>query len=596
MIDPLIRARHVVFSRKKSRRNLYSSFWNYGPLYCLLSGFSLLPAAVHAQAATVPRPLIEERRQQDRERALRQQQEPSIDVRGSSATEKGPARLPHDETPCFVIDRLLLQGESSARFDWILSHAAGVDHDDSPIGRCLGTTGIGTLVARLQAALVEGGYPTTRVLAGPQALSTGTLTLTLLPGRIKAVRPDDGATASTWLRNAIPVTPGDLLELRAIEQGLENLKRLPTADADIQIAPSIGADAGPGDSDLVVRYRRGFPLRATLSLDDSGTRATGRTQIGATVAWDGPLGLNDLAYVSLNHDAFNHDDRGTGGHTLHYSIPFGYGLLGVTASRSRYHQTVAGGDVDYVYAGSSSNAEVRWSQLLHRDRSRKTTAALRAFRRASVSEITDVTTLNAQSRVVGGWEASLNQREFLGDATLDGTLAYRRGTGAFGGAAASEEAFGEGTSRFRLWTAEATLNLPLRWAGQKLRYTALWRAQWNRTPLLPQDQFAIGGRYTVRGFDGETSLLGDRGGLMRNDVGLALGESGAELYVGIDYGQVSGVAAEHLLGHHLVGGAVGLRGVIRGLNYDFFVGAPIRRPEGYRTARTTVGLNLNYSF
>ena len=44
------------------------------------------------------------------------------------------------------------------------------------------------------------------------------------------------------------------------------------------------------------------PVRATLSLDDSGTKSTGRTQGGATLAWDGPLGLNDLAYVSVNHD------------------------------------------------------------------------------------------------------------------------------------------------------------------------------------------------------------------------------------------------------------------------------------------------------
>lgn len=50
-------------------------------------------------------------------------------------------------------------------------------------------------------------------------------------------------------------------------------------------------------------------------------------------------------------------------------------------------------------------------------------------------------------------------------------------------------------------------------------YSGLIRAQWNRTPLTPQDRFAIGGRYTVRGFDGETSLMGERGWLLRNDIG-----------------------------------------------------------------------------
>jgi hemolysin activation/secretion protein len=104
----------------------------------------------------------------------------------------------------------------------------------------------------------------------------------------------------------------------------------------------------------------------------------------------------------------------------------------------------------------------------------------------------------------------------------------------------------------------------------------------------------------VRGFDGETSLLGERGWLIRNDIGWAIGASGAELYAGIDYGHVGGPSARQLLGNHLAGAVIGVRGVWKGLggdvSYDFFVGKPIAKPEGYRTARTTAGFNLNYSF
>ncbi len=557
---------------------------------CLTSGIA------EAQTASTPKPFVEDQRQQERERLLRERQERGVDVRLTPAGSAGAAHLPRDETPCFPIARLALQGHSAVRFEWSLADVAGEGGDDPPVGRCLGAEGINVVLARVQKSIVERGYITTRVLAGPQDLSTGTLTLTLVPGRISDIRSDgEGGTATRGFHNAIPSSPGDLLELRDIEQGLENLKRLPTVDADIQIAPSTASDARPGDSDLVVKYRQKFPLRATLSLDDTGTAATGKTQVGATVAWDGPLGLNDLAYLSINHDAFNHDDRGTGGQTVHYSIPFGYTLLGVTASRSRYHQTVHGYDVDHIYAGTSSNAEVRLSHLVYRDQHRKTTIALRGFRRASTHVIND-TENESQRSIVGGWETSLNHREFIGDATLDGTLAYRHGTGAFGAIAASEELFDEGTSRLKLYTADVSLNAPFQLAGRKLRYTALWRAQWNRTPLVPQDRFAIGGRFTVRGFDGETSLLGDRGNLLRSDLGIALGQSGAELYAGLDYGQVSGESTERSLGHHLIGGAVGMRGQFMGLTYELFVGAPIRKPEGFRTARTTGGINFNYSF
>ena len=553
-----------------------------------------------------PQPFIEEQRQQERERALRAQQERSVDARLPSGGAPAATRLPPSETPCFTIQDIVLDGEMADRFQWLLPAAAQVPTtdanttpSDSPIDRCLGTQGINTVLARMQHALVAQGWVTTRVLAAPQDLSPGTLRLTLVPGRIAAIRFADGAASasasSLGLHTAIPAQPGDLLNLRDIEQGLENLKRLPTADADIQIEPSTAPAARPGDSDLVISYRRAFPLRVSLSLDDSGTESTGRTQAGATVAWDGPLGLNDLAYISVNHDAFNHSHQGTQAQTVHYSVPYGYWLLSTTASRNEYHQRVAGLSQDYVYAGESRNAEVRLSRLLYRDASRKTTASLRGFRRASQNYIDD-TEIEVQRRVVGGWELGLNHRAFVGEATLDANLAYRHGTGAFGALAAPEEAFGEGSARMRLITADLNLNAPFKLGAQRLRYTALWRAQWGRTPLTPQDGFAIGGRYTVRGFDGETSLQADRGWLIRNDIGLALGASGAELYVGIDYGTVGGYKTRNLLGRQLAGGVLGLRGAAKSLSYDLFVGAPIHKPEGYRTARVTSGFNLNYSF
>ena len=555
---------------------------------------------------SAPQPFIEEQRQQERERALRAQQERSVDARLPSGGAPAATRLPPSETPCFTIQDIVLDGEMADRFQWLLPAAAQVPTtdanttpSDSPIDRCLGTQGINTVLARMQHALVAQGWVTTRVLAAPQDLSPGTLRLTLVPGRIAAIRFADGAASasasSLGLHTAIPAQPGDLLNLRDIEQGLENLKRLPTADADIQIEPSTAPAARPGDSDLVISYRRAFPLRVSLSLDDSGTESTGRTQAGATVAWDGPLGLNDLAYISVNHDAFNHSHQGTQAQTVHYSVPYGYWLLSTTASRNEYHQRVAGLSQDYVYAGESRNAEVRLSRLLYRDASRKTTASLRGFRRASQNYVDD-TEIEVQRRVVGGWELGLNHRAFVGEATLDANLAYRHGTGAFGALAAPEEAFGEGSARMRLITADLNLNTPFQLGAQRLRYTAQWRAQWSRTPLTPQDGFAIGGRYTVRGFDGETSLQADRGWLIRNDIGLALGASGAELYVGIDYGTVGGYKTRNLLGRQLAGGVLGLRGAAKSLSYDLFVGAPIHKPEGYRTARVTSGFNLNYSF
>lgn len=413
-----------------------------------------------AQSASSLRPFIEEQRQQERERALREQQERTVDVRLPPRAATNDATIPASESPCLHVDHLALDGTGADDFMWALA-AADEPADDPWRGRCLGAAGINVVLARVQRAIVERGFTTTRVLAGRQTLGAGTLTLTLVIGRITAIRFTEDSNASTSLGNAMPAHPGDLLDLRDIEQGMENLKRLPSVEADVQVEPPKAADLRPGDSDLVVNYTARRPLRVSLSIDDSGTDATGKVQAGATVAWDGPLGLNDLAYLSLNHDAFNHTGQGTDGRTLHYSIPYGYWLLGATASQSGYHQSVAGFSQDYVYAGETRNAEVRLSRLVYRDRSRKTTVALRGFRRASSNDIDD-TEIEVQRRVVAGLEASVNHREFIGESTL----AYRRGTGAFGALPAPEEAFGEGTSRLKLYTAEANLMCPLRWPNR----------------------------------------------------------------------------------------------------------------------------------
>jgi hemolysin activation/secretion protein len=450
------------------------------------------------------------------------------------------------------------------------------------------------------------------MLAAPQDLSTGTLTLSLVPGRIAAIRltPDSSATllgSGALLGSAIPARPGDLLNLRDIEQGLEKLKRAPTAEADIQIEPSTAPNARPGDSDLVVKYVQARKWRVALSLDDSGTKATGRYQAGATVSVDNPFGLNDLFYLSANHSINSHflsePSYGTEGQTVHYSLPYGYWMLGFTASNSQYHQSVESFNGPINYAGKSNNAEVKLSRLLYRDQGRKTTLALKGFRRESRSIIED-TEVPVQHQVVGGWELGLNHKEFIGEATLEGTLAFKHGTGGFGARTSPQEIYHrdnpaeplDGTSRMKLYTAEVSLNAPFKLGAQKLRYSGLIRAQWNRTPLMSQDRFAIGGRYTVRGFDGETSLMGERGWLIRNDIGWAMGQSGAELYVGADYGHVGGRSTVDLLGRSLAGAVIGVRGQWSKLNYDFFVGAPISKPEGYRTAKVTLGFNLNASF
>ena len=539
-------------------------------------------------------------RQQERERALRQQLERTPDARlKRPETHDHLGRLPTDESPCFTINRIVLQGDAAERFQWTLAQADAADDatEDAAAGRCVGARGINLVMRRMQNAIVQRGFVTTRVLAEPQDLNSGTLTLTLIPGRVRNIHFAAGSDHRATLWNAMPVQPGDLLNLRDIEQALENFKRVPTADADIQIIPAGGAGARPGDSDLVIGWKQPLPFRLSISADDSGSKTTGKYQGAVTLSYDHMLTLNDLFYASVNHDLGGADSgrRGTRGYAVHYSIPFGYWLLGFTTSEYDYHQSVTGINQSYLYSGESRNTDIRLSRLIYRDAVRKTTVSLRGWQRTSKNFIDDVE-IEVQRRRMAGWEVGLAHREFIGRAILDLNIAYRRGTGAMEALHAPEENFDEGTSRPKLVTFDGQLSLPFSLGEQRLRYSSAWRAQWNRTPLVPQDRFSIGGRYTVRGFDGESVLSSDRGWIVRNDLGIAIGQNGQELYLGVDYGEVSGPSSDTLIGKRLAGAALGLRGSYKNFSYDVFVGKPLKKPDGFETKSTVAGFNVNWSF
>ncbi|MDT7517098.1 ShlB/FhaC/HecB family hemolysin secretion/activation protein [Rhodoferax sp. TBRC 17199] len=587
---------------------------------------ALCALSIHAQTQTTPDPSLEQRREQQRIQAQRQELERTADVT-STATRQDASLIPTSESPCFKIERIELdnadypQGSGiphpnpvfTETFDWLIAATAGVAGNDSPIGKCLGTVGVQLVIKRAQEAAVAKGFVTTRVLAQRQDLSTGTLVLTVIPGHVGAIRfkgtdADQQISAHVRTSNAVPLRSGDILNLRDIEQGLENFKRVPTAEADIQIEPAQDVNA-INQSDLVIAYQQPRMTRWSLSLDDSGSKGTGRYQGSGTFSLDNPLGMSDLFYLTLNHDLnqeLGHElgntqqgDRGTRGYTVHYSLPLDYWTLGTTYSSSRYYQQVVGQNQNYIYSGTSENSEIKLSRLVYRDAVRKSTLSLKGWQRKSNNYIDDTEVQN-QRRVVGGWEFGLNHKDMWGDASVEGSLAYKRGTKDFDSMPAPEETFGEGTSKLGLLLLDVNISKPFKAVGQNFRYSAALRLQDNTTPLTPQDRFAIGGRYTVRGFDGESSLVGERGWTLRNDWSMALGDSGHEVYLGLDAGEVSGPSSQNLAGKHLAGGVIGLKGSFKrfktAMQYDLFVGAPIDKPSGFKTAETAAGFSLSMSF
>ena len=552
----------------------------------------------------------ESRRQEMRRRQQEQQLQREVDVRLDDTRQNTltPSAAESAESPCFPIHTVTLTGDAAGRFQFALKKALKETGFQS--GQCLGAQGVNRIMVAAQNAVIGRGYTTTRILAAPQDLNSGTLELTVLPGKVRSVRTDTSHNDQTRaariaaFQNEIPLKGGDILNLRRIEQGLENLKRVPTAEADIQIVP---ADA-PDESDIVVAWRqRLLPYRLSLGVDDSGSKTTGKYQGSLTFSADNPFGLSDLFYLSygrhLGHTDAHTDSEGkktaggTQSYAFHYSVPAGNWLWSWNHNYYRYHQAVAGINEVYDYNGKSRGSDIGFTRLLYRDARRKSHIGFKLWQKENQSFIDDAE-VEVQRRKTAGWQLSLKHKEYIGRSTLDIGLAYKRGTGMADAIAAPEEVFDEGTSRMKVITADISYNHPFQIGRQHFVYDTALHAQWNKTPLTPLDKIAIGGRYTVRGFDGESSLSAERGWYWRNEVAWSF-KPAHQFYLALDGGHVSGDSAQYLLGQTLIGAAAGLRGQFQAggsLNYDLFAGKPIKKPQGFSKRTAVFGFNLNYSF
>lgn len=560
-------------------------------------------AAVAAQAQVQEGLRREEARNRLQQRALQAQSDilkPAIPV--DPLSEVAPA-----ETPCFVIEAIEFAGRDSSQFGWLAQQARPYEQ------RCLGTKGLAQLAATLDKALVVRGYATSRVSLPAQNLRTGLLRVQVHVGRIEAIRAStpNGQPDQQWgtWRNAMPLGAGDILNVRDLEQGLEQMKRLPSQEVRTRLEPGVGADT----SVLVIERATGSALgrlRGGVTLDNSGGRELGRAQFSANLALDNPSGLNDIVSLNLGSNLQHLEaTRRSQSLGLTYSIPWGYNLLTLSSSHSRFAQGVQGTTAQFLSSGNSQSAELRLHRTVWRDSASKLGLQAALSTRRANSFIDDVELL-VQRRRTTNVELGLGFKHLFQRATLDLDLSYRRGVPW----RSAQEDFADAadgglTLRPRLWTLSASYSTPLFEAATNSAPQARWPLQWSTTlraqytpnTTLSVDQIAIGGRSSVRGFDGDGALLAENGLIWRNE--LSLPYTGAWLpaaistaYMALDYGRVWGPSDMALVGRQLAGAAVGLRGNARGVVFDASLGLPLLQPSGFRTKGASAYLSFTYPF
>ncbi|WP_228407798.1 ShlB/FhaC/HecB family hemolysin secretion/activation protein [Proteus cibi] len=465
------------------------------------------------------------------------------------------------------------------------------------IGQCLGINGINTVVTRMQNRLLTHGWITTRIVVPEQDISRGTLYLTIVPGIIRNVQFTDDSDKYALLYTSMPAHKKQLLDLRDIEQGLENLQRLPVVSAEMEIKPGENA----GESDIVIKRKQSRFWHTSLWVNDAGSPATGRYQGGLMLALDNPFALSDLFYLSTERDLDFAGNKNNQNMMAHYSVPLGYWLFDINASKYDYSQTVAGHIKDILYSGESDSINVGVSYTLFRNQSSKTT--LRYGVQAKVlRNYIDNTEIEIQRRRVSSWLINLSHRQYFSFATFEGSVNYQRGTRWFGSVPAYEEAYLDNyyaTDKADILTWRADLEIPILIGQQAFRYQGHYRRQMTHDPLTAIDKLSIGNRWTIRGFDGERTLSANEGWYIQNTLSWQYPSTAHFAYLGIDYGKLTdNTDNPRLLGKHLAGGVIGIKGSLFSskIKYDTFIGTPLSKPDGFKTDHVNLGFSIHFNY
>ncbi|MGE8358108.1 MAG: POTRA domain-containing protein, partial [Microvirgula sp.] len=257
-------------------------------LCCVSASAMLIPASVHA--AQTPDQILRDQQQQldmQRQELLKR---PDVFIPPPVVEPAAPEIKPPADAVCFEIKTIEFDGAPPEWQGWLHRQVASQE------GQCLGLADVHALVQSLTNALVERGFVTSRIYLLEQNLKAGLLKFVVVPGRLGEIRLKQGGSDRS-LRAAFPLRPGDILNVRDLEQGTEQLARARSQRATMEIVPG----SQQGESDVVVTLERGKPWMATLSVDDSGQtsasgalslRADGSLQHDGTTASGGALSLD----------------------------------------------------------------------------------------------------------------------------------------------------------------------------------------------------------------------------------------------------------------------------------------------------------------
>lgn len=486
------------------------------------------PAEIAARENDRIQQQLQQRQKYEQEQILQSTKPPTrIDVAPPevSATDQGP---------CLSIHQIDVSG-------YHLLSSKKISQLVAPyINTCMGTRAIEVLMGKITAAYLNKGYVTSRVYLPEQDLKSGVLKLQVEEGKLTELKVTDRAQGTLSLDTALGDVKSKPLNLRDLEQAIDQINRLQSNNTKMEIIPG----NQPGESIVVFDNDPSKRWNGYFTYDNKGQDSTGQNQAALGLSLDNPLGLNDLFSVTYNRSLpfkINHTDSYSG--SAMYIIPLGYNTFNFSASRSEYDTTLETDFNQLLSHGETTTFSGKIDTLLHRGLNNqfRMNAGITA---KDTEAFLEGVKLGVSSRKLSVFDLGFSYSDMILSGLVNVNVGYAKGLKIFNALEDQSDLSADAPkAQFDKMSYGISYFKGFNWLGQNFSISSSFSGQQAFDTLYGSEQFSIGSLYSVRGFN-QNSLSGDHGYAFKNDFSLSKNYdfNGTPIFgrhtLGLDYGKV----------------------------------------------------------
>ncbi|WP_272678345.1 ShlB/FhaC/HecB family hemolysin secretion/activation protein [Providencia sp. PROV019] len=488
---------------------------------------------------------------------------------------------PSQNEICFLISEIQFVGVTK------LTTKTQTQLTSSYLKRCLTLSEIQKLTKHVTNYYMEQGFITSQAIIPEQDLSSHQLLLQVIEGHVETIEIEN--SPERLVHQIFPYQQGKILNLRHIEQGLEQLNRLSSAKYTIDIQPG----SQNGYSRVIIHQQgKKWPITSQLNLDNSGMEATGKQLLTGGLTVDSPLGFGEQWSVSGNTDmdgSVSHHNRYI---VANVNVPYGYWSYRYQFYRNSTLQPFYASGQQYRYEGKNTNQQLDISRLIYRDGKQRLTLQSSLKHKNANTQLASQT-LSISSPTLTSLSFTPQYSTTLGQGYFTFNPAAEWGISAFG---ASPDTLAKDSPRshYRKFSLSSSYQY---FFSNGLTYLTSFYGQYSPDNLYGIERISIGGQYSVRGYH-EQSLSGNRGGYWRNEINKDIANTaiGQLRFIGaLDYGFIAS-DKYHVEHDTLAGGAVGLSFTGNSLIYSqFLLSKPLHYPSQLKPDNWSAYWSVSFS-